>query len=441
MGAGAPVVVRNCSLFLCTAGRRSPMSPMDAVPVPSDPLRVALIGAGQRARTIYRPLFGSLAPWLKLTAVCDPVREHADSLAETLGVPSFYDIHDLVRDRPMEAALVVTPVESHHAISCHLSGHGLHNLVETSWCSLVAQARDMIDTARRHNAVVRVAENFFRFPIDRIVQKLKAGGFLGEIRRIVSYADHTGYHNNSRWIVFAGAHPESVQSIEHTMPTAQFYETPERFHTDERYHARFLLFPDNVLVVDHNANVKGFLGRYPRPGYTEWQGERGSIAYFARRPWHGEGEIRSCSDEGLRTGRGFSDQRFPIVTESRDGCWTRTYVDLPNGRVEYVNPFRPAERVPHVNDWYGSPVMDHVVDFVLAVRGLRESEFDEEDALMSLMMEVGARQSALNEGKRVRLPLDGETESERIARENLKERFGVDPLDVEGMLRISYPKP
>lgn len=80
-------------------------------------------------------------------------------------------------------------------------------------------------------------------------------------------------------------------------------------------------------------------------------------------------------------------------------------------------------------------------DFVLAVRGLRESEFDEEDAMMSLMMEVSAKESALNEGKRIKLPLEGETETDMRTREALKKQFGVDAMDVEAMLAISYPKP
>jgi hypothetical protein len=86
-------------------------------------------------------------------------------------------------------------------------------------------------------------------------------------------------------------------------------------------------------------------------------------------------------------------------------------------------------------------VTNHIIDFALAVRGLRESEFDEEDALMSLMMEIGASDSAINDGKRIPLTRDRDFETDAIIREEMKKQFGVDPLDVEGMLAISYPKP
>jgi len=416
---------------------------VNGVPIPDEPVRAALIGAGSRARSIYRPIMPSMSDWMRVVAVCDPVREHADALAASYGVPAFYDIRELVRSRPMEAAVVVTPVESHHSISCFLSAHGIHNLVETSWCNTVTQGRQMIEAARRGKVLVRVAENFFRFPIDRIVGKLAAAEVVGPVHRVVSYADHTGYHNNSRWVAFFGAHPEWVQSVEHTMPTMAFHESPERFHDSETYRARFFQFPGNGFVMDHLANVKGFLGRYPRPGYTEWQGERGTIVHFARRGWQGEGEIRLCTDSEFGR-RGISDTTIPIVTECPDHRWTRTYADLRpvgGGVVEYVNPFRPEEIPQHASDWYGCAIMDHLADFACAVRGVRPSEFDEQDALMSMMMEVGAKESALKEGARVRLPIQGEPESDGRIHAALRARFGVDPLDIEAMLAISYPKP
>jgi len=56
-------------------------------------------------------------------------------------------------------------------------------------------------------------------------------------------------------------------------------------------------------------------------------------------------------------------------------------------------------------------------------------------------MEVAARESALREGTRLTLPLTGELLSEEREREAQRRQYGVDPLDVEGMLAISYPRP
>jgi hypothetical protein len=429
-----------------------------SIPIPQAPVRVALIGAGNRASTIYRPVFGSLKPWIDLVAVCDPVREHADALAAALGARPFYSIRDLMQAQPMEAALVVTPVESHHSISIYLSTNGIHNLTETTWASMVCQTKDMIATARRHDVVARVAENFFRFPIDRFAQVVKHSGYLGRIGRIFSYADHTGYHNSSRWIAFAGCHPDWVQCVEHSMSHPAFYSMPQRHISQETLNARFFGFPDGFLVMDTGSgHVKGHLGRHPRPGYTEWQGERGTLVHNATgvtwgHTWGAElqTELRYCSDamfapyqeaNNKLSGGGMADVVTPVHMELDGGHWLRCYADTPTGVIEYVNPFHPQEWSARPEDWYSAAVMSHIVDFALAVRGLRLSEFSAEDALMSEMMEVGAHESMLQEGRRIRLPIEGDLEADALTRKALQARYGVDPLDVEGMLNLSYPRP
>lgn len=433
----------------------------DNILQPKEPLKLAIIGAGQRMRMMYLPLFSSLKPWIKIVAVCDPVKNHTDVLADQLNVPAYYDIRQLVKDRPMEAALVVTPIESHHSISVYLSSHKIHNLTETPWCSMLAQAEDMVNTAKRNDVTVRVAENFFRFPIDRFAQVLKENGYLGNIGRIFCYNDHTGYHNNSRWIRFAGTHPLWVQSVQHTMNTGAFYSKPQRFHQDETFRANFFAFPEDFMVIDQAANIKGFLGRQTRPGYTEWHGEYGTLvsqgvtSTTAPATYYKDGsittadpvplkttsELRFCSPQSFEQYKSSPDVISEVVNEYEGHHWIRTYADTPKGIIEYRNPFRSAQPSKHRLKEYGACIMGHIVDFTLAVRGLAESEFDEQDALMSMMMSIGAQESALRDGERIQLPLTGGLESEQIIRKRIQDKYGIDPLDVEGMLGISYPKP
>jgi hypothetical protein len=413
------------------------------------PLTIALIGAGNRSSTTYAPLFDFLRPWAQLVAVCDPVKEHADALSDRLDVPAFYSLPELVKARPMEAALVVAPVDIHHGISCYLMQHGIHCHVETTMSSLLVQAKEMVATAKQNNVTLRVAENFIRYPFDRIAKKIDESGFLGPVHRLLNVHDHTGYHNNSRWIHFMGAYPEAVQAIKHTMPTVPYYESSHRFHTDESFRAHFYTFPGNRLVVDLAANIKGLLGRYPRPGYTEYDGERGTIVRIAsdqsnpNRGWTSDAEVRYVSDEALAT-KAVADQIFPIVHEAENDIWSRTYVDLPIGRIEYVNPYQmtPDTNVNHAHrNYYSVAIVDHIVDFAKAVRGLAQSEYTDQDALMAMEMEVGVRESALRNGELLTLPLDGDLASEEKMRAALREKHGVDPLDIEGMIGVKVPRP
>ena len=406
-----------------------------------EPLSVALVGTGNRSRQVYRPLFKALKPWMKLVAVCDPVRESTDAFAEAMGVPAFYDLKELVKARPMEAALVVTPVPSHHSIAVYLLSHGIPVNVETSMCSLLVQAQEMVAAARDNDTILRVGENFFRFPFDRMMRLVADDGFVGPIKRLTCWHDHTGYHNNSRWISFFGAHPVAVQAIHHTMAAAGHYQLPHRYYETESYRAHFFWFPDDALVIDHSGNMKSMLGRYPRPGYTELAGARGSIVQQALQAGLGKGEVRYCSDEALRDGAGVADEVYPIEHVTDGDNWLSSHVDLPTGRVEYVNDHRPGRTAYNSREYYGAAVMGHLVDFAETVRGVRTSEYTDRDALMAMMMEVATRESALNSGVRLELPLEGDLESEALLRAKQEREYGVDPLDVEGMMSIKYPQP
>lgn len=427
------------------------------MPTPDEPVQLALIGAGQRTSTQYQPLFNALHPWIEVVAVCDPVREHTDALAAELGVEAYYDIYELVEERPMEATVAVTPIPSHHSISLLMSQNGVHNMVETTIASSLIQARQMVDAARENDVVFRVAENFFRKPIDRIVQQIMWNDGLEGIKRIFSYDSHTGYHNNSRWLTFAREHPIWVQSIEHEMPTVSFHSTPQRFHDSETFRSRYFAFPDGLMVADQAANIKGFLGRHPRPGYTEWQGERGTVVYrglqseadgsdlggFDDDP---DAEVRYCSDNALENGAGRTYSRYPIETEIVDNDWIETSVNLPSGRLAYENPLRlsklceTTEQKDEIRVTYGIEIMGHLVDFALAVRGIREGEYTDEDALAAMMMEMGARESSLQEGRRIHLPIEDDLEADKKVHDNLESEYGVDPLDADEMLGIAYPK-
>ena len=412
----------------------------------SQPLDVALIGTGHRSQVVYRPIFPALRrAGIRLVAVCDPVREHADAYAESIGVPAFYSVHDLVRARPMEAALIVAPVEVHHALSCYLSQNGVHNVTETSMASTLAQAREMVRTARENGVVMRVGEQFFRVPFQRLAQRVAKTGFLGEIRRIISTFDHTGYHNNSCWVAFYGTHPVAAQAIEHTMPTLPHRSMAHRTHTQETFHANFYTFPGDRLVADLTSNAKGLLGRYPRPGYTQIEGERGAIVWRAASRWNcplhqGEGEVRYCSDYALET-NGIADTVFPIVQMSESDLIKSMHVHLPIGHIEYVNPFyAPTEHAHGAINFYHSAVAEQVLDFARAVRGEAASEYTDEDALMAMMMEVACRESIIKNGEQIDLPLGDDLESERRVNSMLLQKNGVDPMDIEGMLEMSIPR-
>jgi predicted dehydrogenase len=420
----------------------------------NQPLDIALVGTGFRSQTVYRLLFAALrARGVRLVAVCDPVRQSADAYAESLGVPAFYSIRELVQSRPMEAAIICTPVELFFPISTYLSAHGIHNLVEAGFSHSLTQARAMIRTAQENHVVLAVGEQFFRLGHERLAERVAATGFLGPVNRIISVFTHTGTHNNGCWIRFFGAHPDSAQAVGHTMPVEKHVSLAHRSHVDEEFHANFFTFPSNDpearpgvrLVADMTSNPKGVLGRMQRPGYTQYEGTRGTILLSPAGHWNGpyhqvEGEVRYCSDLALQT-NGIVDTVYPFVFQQENEFMKALHVDLPTGRVSYINPFyRPVEEAADVLDYYHAATAELVLEFAQAIRGETTLEYTPEDAYASLMMGVATRESILRNGAKVALPLEGDVEVEEQTLAALKARTGIDPLDVEGMLGYVAPR-
>src|SRR3990167_4992333 len=197
------------------------------------PLNIALIGCGRRAQRVYFQVLPALAEWVHVVAVCDPAPGNRDAAAVHFGAPAFDSLRALLHAKPMTAALVATPM-----------------------CDTLQQARAMTAQAERHGVVFRVAEQFWRDPIDLLARQLMVAGVIGDVGRITHFQAHLGYHNNSRHQMMAGGAPVAVNAVEQRMPPVH-YINPERPPRDETFRNRSFHFPNGVLVTDLAGNIKG----------------------------------------------------------------------------------------------------------------------------------------------------------------------------------------
>ena len=60
---------------------------------------------------------------------------------------------------------------------------------------------------------------------------------------------------------------------------------------------------------------------------------------------------------------------------------------------------------------------------------------------MSMMMESGAKESALNQGKTIDLPIETELEVDKKQLIELKKKNGIDPMDIEQIIDQSIARP
>ena len=432
------------------------------------PLEIALIGCGRRAQRVYFQVLPALAEWARVVAVCDPVPGNRDAAAAHFGAPAFGSLRALLRAKPMVAALVATPPSSHHAVSCLLSAHGVHHLVETPMCDTLQQARDMTAQAERHGVMFRVAEQFWRDPIDLLARQLTVAGAIGDVGRITHFQAHLGYHNNSRHQMMAGGAPVAVNAVERRMATVHYINT-ERHHRDETFRNRSFHFADGLLITDLAGNIKGALGRYDRPGLMEIDGSHGAIVQEAVGHWTGRAEVRLVPGQRLLDGSGGYSDGHPVLYRYRDAdgnieeravhgraddlVYLGAHAELPQGRFEVDNEFASHGVATPGQAAFAGVVRDfaELIEARAARQGSRGSgfanlvheghpdPFTPAMAVMSLTMELAAALSARRDGARVELsdpgiiPLDAERQAA------LRVQFGFDPLDIETVAGYAFP--
>ena len=86
--------------------------------------------------------------------MADPFESARRSVADEFGVRTVSDYRELVGE--IDAAIVATPTETHHAIATELLGGGVSLLIEKPIATNTAQADELVTLARRQNLVLQV---------------------------------------------------------------------------------------------------------------------------------------------------------------------------------------------------------------------------------------------------------------------------------------------
>ena len=115
-------------------------------------LRLAVIGAGHLGR-IHARLLAEM-PDVKLVGIVDPVQAARERVATDCGALPFVDHRELLDQ--VDAAVIATPTRLHHAVALDFLRRGTPLLVEKPLAPTVAEADELVDTARLHGAVLQV---------------------------------------------------------------------------------------------------------------------------------------------------------------------------------------------------------------------------------------------------------------------------------------------
>jgi len=148
-----------------------------------EPIRVGVVGVGrlgQHHARIYAEL-----PHTTLVGVADTDRARAGKIASSYLTQALFDYRMLIGK--VDAVSIAVPTTSHHAIARDFLGNGVNVLVEKPITATVAEARELVDLARRKNLVLQVGHvERFNAAIVRLRELVKDPAFI-EVHRLGQY--------------------------------------------------------------------------------------------------------------------------------------------------------------------------------------------------------------------------------------------------------------
>jgi predicted dehydrogenase len=150
----------------------------------SDPVRVAVVGAGGVAQVAHLPVLRRIAG-VEIAAICDNDLSKAQALASRFDVQETYDdIEEVLKYAHPDALVICTPNHLHESHCEAALSAGVHVLCERPLALSQEGIEAVLRTAERHGKRVMVAMNH-RFRADvQAVRGFLSGGELGTIDMI-----------------------------------------------------------------------------------------------------------------------------------------------------------------------------------------------------------------------------------------------------------------
>lgn len=146
-------------------------------------VRVAIIGCGGIATGKHIPSLSKLDT-VELVAFCDIIEERAQTAADAIGkegIAVYSDYKELLKDKTIEVVHVCTPNKSHSYITIDALEAGKHVLCEKPMAKTSAEAKLMLEAAKRTGRKLTIGYNNRHRPDSVHLKQICDRGNLGEI--------------------------------------------------------------------------------------------------------------------------------------------------------------------------------------------------------------------------------------------------------------------
>jgi predicted dehydrogenase len=378
------------------------------------PIRVAIIGTSARSDYLYGPLLKALSDQVTLVAIWGRSTESARHLGESLEVPWYTDLDQLIRETAPEIGVVSVAYHANGEVGLMTVEHGLHVLLETPIAHKLLEADAIIAAARQRNLKIEVAEQFHRRPLEAIKLELIHSGIFGRVHTAFNdFAGH-GYHGVSVMRSYLGFDARPVQVVgavgnyDLTTHWSRLAGTHSpRVETQEH---GIITFDDGRLGIFHWTNV----------------------GYDSALRWWRSSRFLAEKGMGITVGVGLDvEERLTVLTpdgespyfitlerrlERVDGGALVAMVahtgDPDQSLVRWDNPIVPSKQ-GHGDQWQDDyiGVAGCILSLVHAVRDDTEPSYGPRQARLDQEIILAIRQSTMEGGAPVTLPLDPATQT------------------------------
>lgn len=147
-------------------------------------LRIGIIGCGGIANGKHMPALKTQAAQAEMVAFCDIIPERAEKAAKEYGVPGakvYVNYKELLEDKSIDVVHVCTPNRSHSEITVAALEAGKHVMCEKPMAKTVADAKLMLDAAKRTGKKLTIGYQNRCRPDSLLLKKAVDGGALGDI--------------------------------------------------------------------------------------------------------------------------------------------------------------------------------------------------------------------------------------------------------------------
>ncbi|MCS5732187.1 Gfo/Idh/MocA family protein [Herbiconiux daphne] len=153
-------------------------------PGTAQPLRVAVIGYGERGRDLATWI-GSASTPAQLVSIVDPSEECRSVARTTFGGSVELEIGLAgIRAPQIDAAIVATPDDTHAAVAIELLGRGIPVYLEKPMATTVEDADAILDAAARTGTRIYVGHNMRHTAMAQTMKSLVQSGEIGEVTGI-----------------------------------------------------------------------------------------------------------------------------------------------------------------------------------------------------------------------------------------------------------------